>query len=94
MDEVPTCLFCEAPLTGGTPCMESQVAEDCGVRTLLCLDGWEGYSETPVHLVGETPKQYRIQAIERTKLAGRSRWLKPGARVLVPKRAIRRRRIE
>jgi hypothetical protein len=37
-----------------------------------------GYHETPVLVVGETPKQYRVEAIERMRLAGRMRWLNPG----------------
>jgi hypothetical protein len=37
-----------------------------------------GYQETPVLVVGETAKQYRIEAIERMGLAGRMRWLNPG----------------
>ena len=57
---------------------------------LLCLNGLSGYHETPVLVVSETPKQYRIVAIERMRLAGRIRWLNPGRRVLVPRYAIKR----
>jgi len=57
-------------------------------RALLRLRGWHGISETPVLIVGETPKRYRIEAIERTKLAGRNRWLEPGERALVPRAAL------
>lgn len=51
-------------------------------RGLLCLNGMSGYQETPVLVVGETPKQYRIEAIERMRLAGRMRWLNPSQRAL------------
>jgi hypothetical protein len=49
-----------------------------------------GYHKTPVLVVGETPKQYRIEAIERMRLAGRMRWLNPGQRALIPRYAIKR----
>lgn len=55
----------------------------------LCCNSWAGYSEHPVELVGETPKRYRIRAINRTKLGGRCRWLARGEIALVPKRAVR-----
>jgi len=59
-------------------------------RGLLCLNGMSGYHEMPVLVVGETPKQYRIEAIERMRLAGRMRWLNPGERAPVPRYAIKR----
>ena len=59
-------------------------------RGLLCRNGLSGYREAPVLVVSETPKQYRIVAIERMRLAGRIRWLNPGRRVLVPRYAIKR----
>lgn len=55
----------------------------------LGLDGWAGRREHKVEVIGETPKRYRIRAIERTKLAGRCRWLYAGETALVPKYAIR-----
>lgn len=55
---------------------------------ILCIDGWAGRTETPVLIIGETPKRYRIRAIERTKLAG-ARWLYRGETALVPKSAIK-----
>lgn len=55
----------------------------------LCLNSWTGRTETLVRVRGETPKRYRIEAITRTKLAGRDRWLEPNASTLVPKHAIR-----
>jgi hypothetical protein len=54
----------------------------------LGLDGYAGRRYRKVEVVGETPKRYRIRAIERTKLAGRSRWLYPGETALVPKYAV------
>jgi hypothetical protein len=47
-------------------------------RALLCLNGMSGYHETPVLVIGETPRQYRIEVIERVRLAGRMQWLNPG----------------
>ncbi len=55
----------------------------------LVLQGWDGVSRTRVDVVGTTPTRYRIRAVERTRLGGRSRWLDPGAVALVPKGAIR-----
>ena len=60
-----------------------------GRPALLLLDGWEGRTETPVEVIAETPKRYRIRAIERTRLAGRYRWLMPGEETLVPRTAVR-----
>jgi hypothetical protein len=59
-------------------------------RGLLCFNGMSGYHETSVLVLGETPKRYRIEAIERMRLAGRMRWLNPGERALVPWYAIKR----
>ena len=42
-------------------------------RGLLCLNGMSGYH--PVLVVGETPKQYRIEAIERMRRRRRDRYL-------------------
>ena len=46
-------------------------------------------TEQPIVVVGETPKKYRIRADQRTRLAGRSRWLEPGQTTLVPRTAVR-----
>jgi hypothetical protein len=54
----------------------------------LCLQGWHGFSRQRVEIVGETPKKWRIRAIERTRLAG-PRWLEPHAVTTVPKHAVR-----
>jgi hypothetical protein len=56
---------------------------------LLGLIGWHGTTWNPNEVVGETPTRYRIRALERTRLAGRDRWLEPGRTALVPKRAVR-----
>lgn len=59
------------------------------MNAVLCLNGWEGRTETPVEIVGETPKRYRISASKRVKLAGQNRWLEIGQTALVPKYAVR-----
>ncbi|MDQ6900234.1 MAG: hypothetical protein M3072_12125 [Candidatus Dormibacteraeota bacterium] len=51
-------------------------------------NGWAGRSSQEVLVVEETAKRYRIQAITRTRLAGRRRWLDPGQTALVPKHAV------
>ena len=56
----------------------------------LGLQGWAGLTWQQVELIGETPKKFRIRAIQRTKLGGRCRWIDPGETTLVPKHAIRR----
>lgn len=55
----------------------------------LGLSGWAGDRWRKVEVIGETPKRYRIRAIEKTKLAGRNRWIHPGETALVPKYAVR-----
>jgi len=55
----------------------------------LVLDGWEGRTYQRVEVIGHTPKRLRIRAIERTRLAGRRRYLEPGQTALVPTRAVR-----
>lgn len=59
-------------------------------KALLLTDDWAGRHETPVLVVGETPKRYRIRAADHfgVKLGGRQRWLRSGT-TLVPKTAIR-----
>lgn len=56
----------------------------------LGLQGWHGLTWTPVLVVGETPRRWRIRALERTRLAGRRRYLPAGAEALVPRGAVRR----
>ena len=60
------------------------------VAAWLWLDGWEGVTRTPVLVVGETPRRYRIRpaGTRAVKLAGRQRWLVPDSTTLVPKHAI------
>lgn len=55
----------------------------------LVLSGWHGASATRVLVVGLTPRRFRIRAITRTRLAGRGRYLEPGAETLVPLTAVR-----
>lgn len=50
-------------------------------------------SRSTVRIVGEFLKWYRIEAIDRTRLTGRERYLAPGKRAWVPKRAIRHIRV-
>jgi hypothetical protein len=57
-------------------------------QAYIQLDGWGGRTESRVLVIGETPKRYRIQAIARTKLAGRDRYLNAGETTLVPKHAV------
>ncbi len=59
-------------------------------RALLRTNGFEGYRETEVEVIGETVQKFRIKALIGTKLGGRSRWLNKGETALVPKRAIKR----
>lgn len=59
------------------------------VYSYLVIVGWHGSSATRVITVGMTAKKFRIRAIERTRLAGRGRWLEPGEEALVPKTAVR-----
>lgn len=58
-------------------------------QAYICMDGWGGRTEQAVLVIGETPKRYRIKAVMRTKLAGRSRWIYVGETALVPKHAVR-----
>ncbi len=58
-------------------------------RAWVGLNGWHGLTWSPVYIVGETPKRYRIRADRELRLAGRHRWLNVGDTVLVPKTAIK-----
>jgi len=63
-------------------------------KAVLCMNGWAGYSETPVIIVGETPKKYRIRLPD-TRLPGegiklpKRRYLHTGEVALVPKTAVK-----
>lgn len=48
-----------------------------------------GLSKELVEVVKETPKRYKIRAINRTRLAGLYRYLKPGETAYVPKHAVK-----
>jgi hypothetical protein len=55
----------------------------------IILNSWGGLFQQDVLVVGETPQRYRIQAIDKdVRLAGRSRYLRPGETTLVPKHAV------
>ena len=54
----------------------------------IFLQGYHGSTKQRVQIVGQTPKKWRIRALEFTKLAGRSRWIKEGEEALVPKHAV------
>ncbi len=56
---------------------------------MLCLESYAGRTEQVVVVVGETPKRYRIRALEWTRLGGGSRFLRVGDTALVPKYAVR-----
>lgn len=56
----------------------------------LHLLDYGGNSAIPCEIVGETAKRYRIRAIQRMRLAGRSRFLEAGDTALVPKHAVTR----
>jgi hypothetical protein len=55
----------------------------------LVLAGWHGVTHQAIEVIGETPKRYRIRALEQTLLAGRRRWLEAGETALVPRGAVR-----
>ena len=55
---------------------------------VLHTQSWAGRSETPVMVVGETPKKYRIRAITDTRLGGRGRVCVAGETALVPKHSV------
>lgn len=59
------------------------------IPALLCMNGWAGYYEQPIEVIGQTPKRYRIRATERIRLGGRCRWLYRGETALVPKSAVK-----
>ena len=55
----------------------------------LHLDGWAGHSAQRVRVVGRRSRgRVEIQAIRRTKLAGRDRWIEAGERATVPGYAV------
>lgn len=54
----------------------------------VLLQSYAGITKRRVQIVGQTPKKYRIRALERTKLGGRNRYIEAGAEALVPKHAV------
>lgn len=58
-------------------------------RGWLVMDSWAGRSEQLIEVVRATPTRFVIRAIDRTRLAGRDRWLECGDEAKVPQRAVR-----
>ena len=54
----------------------------------VLVQGWSGLHKTRVLIVGETPKKWRIRAINTLKLGGRNRWIDAGSEALVPKHCV------
>lgn len=69
--------------------MTPQPDEARRITGWLTLDGYGGRTATLVEIVGQTPKRLRIRAIERTRLAGRRRYLEIGETALVPTYAVK-----
>ncbi len=56
----------------------------------LILSGWAGRWKQAVRIVGETPKKYRIEPVDKpVRLAGKQRYLHLGETILVPKHAVK-----
>jgi hypothetical protein len=55
-----------------------------GWRSELCFNDWAGFYTLPVFVVGETPKRYRIEALQDMRMAGRNRYLRAGQCALAP----------
>jgi RNA polymerase subunit RPABC4/transcription elongation factor Spt4 len=77
-----TCANCGHLSHGDTDCPPFEMD--------LCFNDWAGFRRVRVLVVGETPKRYRIEALQRMRLAGRNRCLDKGERALVPRTAVRR----
>jgi hypothetical protein len=58
-------------------------------RGILFLQSFAGVIGTEVAVLRETPKRYVIQALGRTRLAGRRREILEGEVAWVPKSAVR-----
>ncbi len=73
---------------------DSAAAAGTPQRTgVLVIDGWAGRQEQPVVIEGETPKRYRVRAVEeQLRLPSRGQGVRIVLRsgtVLVPKTAVR-----
>ena len=55
----------------------------------IITDGWAGLGFFPVKILGETPKRYRVQLVERCRLPGRNKTGNAGDVILAPKGAVR-----
>lgn len=54
----------------------------------IALDSWAGRYRVSVHVIGETPKRYRVRWLEHANIPAR-RTVAPGDVTLVPKHAVR-----
>lgn len=54
----------------------------------ILLESYAGLTKHRVEIIGETPKKYRVRALQETRLAGRGRYILTGDETLVPKHAI------
>ena len=59
------------------------------VRGYLHVKSWGGMTSTLVRIVAGSDKTVEIEALTRTRLAGRNRWLNPSERARVPRTAVR-----
>lgn len=55
----------------------------------LYTSSWAGTLKQRVNVIGETPKRWRIEALKRTRLGGRRRFIEQGETALVPKFAVK-----
>jgi hypothetical protein len=58
-------------------------------RAVLVTQSYAGRAEWPCIITGEVSHCFRIRVLQRTKLAGRNRWIAEGGFALVPKTAVR-----
>jgi len=58
------------------------------MKAFLHTNSWAGHGKTPVEIIKETPKRFRVKLLEDTTLPGRNRSGKAGQEILVPKYAI------
>jgi hypothetical protein len=59
------------------------------LRGYLHVKSWGGMTSTLVRIVSGSDKTVEIEALTRTRLGGRNRWLAPGERARVPRTAVR-----
>ena len=94
MRDYPLCNDCEGSrhFTNRADCRcgacERDRAQPTTMKAYLVTNSFAGRRRVEVVIVGETPKRYRIRAIEGMKMPGRCRWLCAGETALVPKTAV------